>query len=307
MNVLDHDRSGERPRVWLVGAGPGDPGLLTWRAHALLREATLVLHDQLIGSGVMDLLPSDCVRIDVGKRCGRHAMRQGEICALMVRLAREGHELIRLKGGDPFIFGRGGEELQALRAAGIAVQVVPGISAAQGAAAAFGLPLTQRGLAPSLVLATGHAGLDDMPADAPPLDWAALARPGRTLVFYMGLGALPTICAALQRHGLPPATPAATIEQATRPGQRLVRATLADLPQRARECGVRAPALIVIGEVVALADPALGALVPWTAAAEAVGALRGSPVRAERPDRAEPPIVRVLEAVQGRGPAHCLS
>lgn len=301
MKHLDHDGAVARPRVWLVGAGPGDPGLLTWRAHALLREATLVLHDQLIGPGVLDLLPADCVRIDVGKRCGRHAMRQAEICALMVRLAREGHELIRLKGGDPFIFGRGGEELQALREAGIPVQVVPGISAAQGAAAAFGLPLTQRGLAPSLVLATGHGGLDDMPAEAPPLDWAALARPGRTLVFYMGLGALPSICEALQRHGLSGTTPAATIEQATRPDQRLVRGTLADLPCRAAEAGVRAPALIVVGEVVALADPVAAVGSPWPAR---------QPDDASRPLpglRPEPSIVRVLEAVQGRSAARSLS
>lgn len=253
-------------RVLLVGAGPGDPELLTLKAARALGQARLVLHDALVGPGVLALIAPGAERIDVGKRCGRHALRQHEITALMLQLARSGRALLRLKGGDPFVFGRGGEEAQALAAAGIPFELIPGISAAQGAAAAFGLPLTHRDHAHTLVLATGHAR-DDAGADGPgpalpPLDWPALARPGQTLVFYMGLRALPAICQALMAQGLPATTPAATLERATAPDQRITHGSLGSLPALAAAQGVRAPALIVVGEVLAL-QPGLARAMRW--------------------------------------------
>ncbi|MDT7838715.1 uroporphyrinogen-III C-methyltransferase [Aquabacterium sp. OR-4] len=277
MRRIDDDLSappcrpcGLRPpgRVSLVGAGPGDPDLLTVKAARLLGQAGLVLHDALVGPGVLDLVPPQARRIDVGKRCGRHALRQHEITALMIALARGGRALVRLKGGDPFVFGRGGEEAEALAAAGIPFEVVPGISAAQGAAAAFGLPLTHRDHAQRLVLATGH-GRDDEAGGEPALDWPALARPGQTLVFYMGLRALPQICAALVAHGLPAATPAATIERASTADQRITHGSLATLPARVLAQQVQAPALIVVGTVLAL-QPVLAAALAVRPAAPAL-------------------------------------
>lgn len=251
-------------RVSLVGAGPGDPLLLTVKAERALRQARLVLYDALVSAEVLDLLPPGAECIDVGKRCGRHAMPQQQIVALMLRLARAGHDLLRLKGGDPYIFGRGGEEAQALAAAGIPFEVIPGISAAQGAAAAAGMPLTHRDHADTLVWVTGHRreaagpwggehpGQGSGAAALPDLDWARLARPRQTLVVYMGLGTLEPICRQLMAHGLAPETPAATIERATRPDQRCTVGSLATLPALALAQGVQPPALIVIGGVVAL-------------------------------------------------------
>ena len=188
---------------------------------------------------------------DAGKEAGNHALPQHEINRLLVELAREGHDVVRLKGGDPFIFGRGGEEMQALLDAGIECEVVPGITAAAGAASATGIPLTHREHAQTLVFATGH--LKDDTVD---LDWPALARPRQTVVIYMGLGALEIICTQLIAHGLAADTPAAVIHAATTPRQCGVHATLATLPAAVRAAGIRAPALIMIGEVVAL-DPGL--------------------------------------------------
>lgn len=242
--------------VLLVGAGPGDPELLTLRAARALREATLVLYDQLVSVEVLALINPAAQQLCVGKLAGHHTMAQDAISQLMLRLALSGRSLVRLKGGDPYIFGRGGEEAEVLAAAGVPFEVVPGISAAQGAAAAAGMPLTHRDHATSVVFVTGHGRADRAPAglepEAPEVDWAALARPHQTLVIYMGLGRLARISAELLRHGLPPHTPAALIERASQPQQRCVVGTLQELPDLAQREAVQAPALIVIGGVVGL-------------------------------------------------------
>jgi uroporphyrin-III C-methyltransferase len=258
----------QRPaKVMLVGAGPGDPELLTIKAAKALQAASLVLYDHLVGKEVLELLPKSADRIYVGKQAGHHTLSQQAIIDLMLRLARSGRPVLRLKGGDPYIFGRGGEEAQALAEAGVPFEVIPGISAAQGAAAMAGMPLTHRDHACSLVLATGHlrpgAGGDGDERIAD-LDWELLARPRQTVVIYMGVGTLPVICAKLIEHGLAADTPAATIERATRRDQRTVVGTLETLPTLALVHGVKPPALIIIGGVVslhrALAPAAAGAL-----------------------------------------------
>ncbi|MFP5464363.1 MAG: uroporphyrinogen-III C-methyltransferase [Gammaproteobacteria bacterium] len=235
--------------VKLVGGGPGDPELLTLKAWRALREARLVLHDQLVGDDILALVPADAERIDVGKHAGRHTLPQEQIIELMIRLAKAGRPVLRLKGGDPFIFGRGGEEAQALAAAGIPFEVIPGITAAQGAGALAGIPLTHRDHAQTLVFATGHLRADDR---AMALDWASLARPHQTVVIYMGVGALAEICRELIAHGRAAQTPAALVENIARPNMRTVTGTLQTLPALAARAEVRPPALIVIGEVVAL-------------------------------------------------------
>lgn len=241
-------------KVTLVGAGPGDPDLLTVKAARALQTASLVLHDQLVSAEVIALLPTSAECISVGKAAGQHSMPQPTITALMLRLAKSGRPVLRLKGGDPYIFGRGGEEAQALADAGIPFEVIPGISAAQGAAALAGMPLTHRDHACSLVLTTGHLRDERGEADERglDLDWDLLARPHQTVVVYMGVGALATICNELVAHGLPAHTPAATIERATRVDQRATVGTLATLPALAAQQGVKAPALIFIGGVVGL-------------------------------------------------------
>lgn len=238
-------------RVTLVGAGPGDPDLLTVKAARALRTASLVLYDHLVGKEVLELVPRTADLIYVGKESGHHTLSQDAIIDLMVRLARGGKSLVRLKGGDPYVFGRGGEEAQALAAAGVVFEVIPGISAAQGAAAMAGIPLTHRDHARALVLATGHLQGEGDDRE-PRLDWELLARPQQTVVIYMGVGTLPVICAQLVAHGLPPDTPAATVERATRPDQRTVVGTVASLPTLALVHQVRPPALIIIGGVVSL-------------------------------------------------------
>lgn len=235
-------------RVSLVGAGPGDPELLTLRAVKALRGARLVLYDHLVGKEVLRYVAEDADLIYVGKESSHHTLPQESIIDLMVRLARSGRPLVRLKGGDGFIFGRGGEEAQALVEAGIPFEVVPGITAAQGAGACAGIPLTHRDHAATLVFATGHLRGENEVA----LDWELLARPRQTVVIYMGIGTLPTISAELMRHGLPGDTPAALVEQASLPTQRCITGTLEALPTLAQQHHVRAPALIVIGGVVAL-------------------------------------------------------
>jgi uroporphyrin-III C-methyltransferase len=234
-------------KVWLVGAGPGDPDLLTVKAARLLGSARLVLHDLLIGDGVMKLLPENCRCICVGKRDRCHSMPQDEINALLVRLAGAGEEVLRLKGGDPYVFGRGGEEAMALAAAGLPFEVVPGITSAQGMSAYAGIPLTHRDHASGVTFVTGHSREG---GDEP--DWAALARPRQTLVIYMGLGALARICRQLVAHGLPPHTPAAVVQQATSADQRVAAGTLLTLPTLSAAHEIAAPALIVVGEVVRL-------------------------------------------------------
>ncbi|NOG70355.1 uroporphyrinogen-III C-methyltransferase [Roseicella sp. DB1501] len=238
-------------RASLVGAGPGDPALLTVKAVRALETADVVLYDKLIDPRLLDLAPARARRIDVGKRCGRHAMSQAAINRLLVAEVRRGGHVVRLKGGDPFIFGRGGEELEALREAGARVEVVPGITAALATAARLGMPLTHRGLSRSLHLITAH-GRDA--EGLPQHDWRALAVAGGTLAVYMGARTLPRVAEALLAAGMSPATPAIAVENATLPGERRIRRTLADIAGAVAEAAVEGPTLTLIGEVVALAD-----------------------------------------------------
>ena len=233
--------------VALVGAGPGDPGLLTLRALRALQNADVILYDRLVSADVLDLARRDAERIYVGKAAGEAPVSQDEINTLLVQLAQQGKRVCRLKGGDPFIFGRGGEELEALAAAGVRFEVVPGVTAAAGCAAYAGIPLTHREHAQSLVFVTGHTKDEDAS-----LDWNQLARPAQTVVFYMGLGHLEQILARLRAHGAPESRAAAIVEQGTRAEQRVVTGTLADLAQKAQQAGVQSPALLIVGEVTRL-------------------------------------------------------
>ena len=238
-------------RVTLVGAGPGDPDLLTVKAARALAQAQLVLFDHLVSDAVMDLLPAGCERIHVGKKKGLHTLPQSEITAEMVRYAQAGRSLVRLKGGDPYIFGRGGEEVAGLAKAGVPFEVIPGITAAQAASSLAGIPLTHREHAQSVVLATGHLQGEhgDRHVD---LDWPSLVHRNQTLVIYMGLGALPIISEQLIAHGMAPETPAALVERASLPTQRVVAGTVSRLPALAVAHQVASPALIMIGSVVGL-------------------------------------------------------
>ncbi|HEX2117285.1 MAG TPA: siroheme synthase CysG [Alphaproteobacteria bacterium] len=235
--------------VYLVGAGPGDPELLTVRALRLIQQAEVVLHDKLVSPEILDLVRRDAERVDVGKRCGRHALSQEAINRLMVDLAKAGKNVVRLKGGDSFVFGRGGEELEFLARHGISFQVVPGVTAALGCAAYAGIPLTHRDHAQSCVFVTGHGadGVID-------LDWAALAKPRQTVVIYMGLGAIAALSANLIAQGADAAMPVAAIENGTRADQRVVVSTLAKVADDVAARGLAGPALIVIGSVVRLRE-----------------------------------------------------
>jgi uroporphyrin-III C-methyltransferase/precorrin-2 dehydrogenase/sirohydrochlorin ferrochelatase len=233
--------------VILVGTGPGDPELLTVRAARLLAAADVVLYDNLVSAEILALLPPGAERIYVGKRRNRHALVQSDINRRMADLARAGRRVLRLKGGDPFIFGRGGEELEYLAAAGVPFRVVPGITAAVGVAAAAGIPLTHRDFAQSCTFVTGHLQDGSMA-----LDWAMLARPRQTVVVYMGLLGLEMLCARLQEHGRAADTPIAIIQQGTTPRQRVITGTLASLPAQVAAAALHAPTLIIVGEVVSL-------------------------------------------------------
>ena len=240
-------------RATLVGAGPGDPDLLTLRAVKALQSADVVLYDALIDPSILDLAPVGARRIDVGKRCGRHAMQQGAINRLIVREAKAGAHVVRLKGGDPFVFGRGGEELDGLREAGVPVSVVPGVTAACAAAASLQIPLTHRDVARSVHFVTGHGSDGSVPGH----DWTALALSGGTIAAYMAGRTLPLVAERLIAAGMPGSTPAVAVENASRANERRLFGTLATLPEILAEAGFTGPTLVLIGAVVGLAVEAV--------------------------------------------------
>ncbi|MEM6476511.1 MAG: uroporphyrinogen-III C-methyltransferase [Pseudomonadota bacterium] len=234
--------------IYLVGAGPGDPDLLTLRAARLIENAQLIVHDGLVSRDILGLAPDTCEFISVAKKRARHTLPQDEINELLVREALKGRDVVRLKGGDPLIFGRGGEEAELARAAGVPVEIVPGISAANGAAAATQIALTHRDAASIVSFVAGQCkGLSDQ-------DWSGLAGKGRTLVIYMGVKTAPQIAEKLMADGLAPDVPLAVIENAARPEMRVVRGLLAGLPDLVLQEAIKSPALIVIGDVTARDD-----------------------------------------------------
>ena len=240
-------RDAQAGTVYLVGAGPGDPDLLTLRAARLIGQADVIVYDNLVATAVLQLAPESAERIYAGKRQGNHSLPQDELNLLLVSLAQRKLKVVRLKGGDPYIFGRGGEEAEVLAAHRVPFEVVPGITAAAGVSAYAGIPLTHRDHAQSCVFVTGH--LKDGSMD---LDWPGLARPKQTIAIYMGLTGLPYLCQKLIEHGLPADWPAAIVQQGTTPQQRTVVGTLTTLPRLAAEAALRAPTLILVGQVVTL-------------------------------------------------------
>ena len=235
-------------KVFLVGAGPGDPDLLTIKAARAIAIADVIVHDRLVSDAILDTAPAIAARICVGKQPRRHPVPQDEINALLVRLARTGLTIVRLKGGDPFIFGRGGEEAEVLAEAGIAFEVIPGITAAQGCAASAGIPLTHRGLATGVRYVTGHCR-EDMPLD---LDWQGLADPGTTLVLYMGVAQIRQIAARLIEHGMPADMPVLAIANGTRPDERRLSSTLLGIADVVAAQRLANPVSFIIGEVAGL-------------------------------------------------------
>ena len=241
-------------RVFLVGAGPGDPDLLTLRAARLLTSAKIVVHDGLVDPSILAMANPQARMISVAKRRAHHTMPQEDICALLVREALAGNDVVRLKGGDPLVFGRGGEEAEACRAAGVPVEIVPGISAANAAGAAAQIALTHRDHASVVSFVAGQCkGLSDQ-------DWSGLAGVGRTLVIYMGVKTAPQIAEKLMADGLAPDMAVAVIENAARPEMRVIRGLLAGLPDLVEDNRVKSPALIVIGEVTREHDADLAAI-----------------------------------------------
>ncbi|RJS95006.1 siroheme synthase CysG [Salinisphaera sp. Q1T1-3] len=238
-----------RGEVYLVGSGPGDPDLLTFRALRLMQQADVVLYDSLTAPEILALVAPEAERVHVGKRADRHTLAQSRINTLMVELAQAGRRVLRLKGGDPFVFGRGGEEIAELAEAGVSFQIVPGVTAANGCAAYAGIPLTHRDFAQSVIFVTGHLQAGELK-----LSWPELARPGQTVVFYMGRRNLDIICRSLTTHGLASDWPAAMVIDGTTRQQRLIVGTLADLPARVAAEPATGPALLIVGEVVRLHD-----------------------------------------------------
>jgi uroporphyrin-III C-methyltransferase len=237
-----------RGAVWLVGAGPGDPELLTIKALKILQKADVVVHDGLVTDEILDLAPTSARRISVAKRKSRHSYSQDEINRMLVAFALDGLTVVRLKGGDPFIFGRGGEELEACRAAGVESHVIPGVTAALAASASAGAPLTHRGSAQAVTFVTGHASN----GAEPDLDWEALARPNQTVVIYMGLSQTAPIAARLMASGRAGSTPALIVENASRGDERRLVTTLSGLAEAA--AALSGPALLIVGEAMALAS-----------------------------------------------------
>ena len=237
-------------KVTLVGAGPGDPGLLTLKGREALGRADVVVYDRLVGEGVLAMMPPGAEKIDVGKRSAHHPVPQDEINEILLQKALEGKNVVRLKGGDPFVFGRGGEELEKLCERGVEFEVVPGVTSAVAAAAYAGIPVTHRDCCSSLHIITGHAR-----AGKPlQIDFDALCRAGGTMVFLMGVSAMPRIVEGLLGAGMPPETPAAMVESGTTAAQRRCLATLGTLPEKAAAMGIHSPAVIIVGEVCALAE-----------------------------------------------------
>lgn len=247
--ALQRYASGDKPKgqVYLVGAGPGDPDLLTFRALRLMQKADVVVYDRLVSPDILELVRRDAEKIYVGKEQSNHTIPQQDINQLLAKLAKEGNRVVRLKGGDPFVFGRGGEEIETLIEEGIEFQVVPGITAATGAASYAGIPLTHRDHAQSVTFTTGH--LRDNSID---LDWKTLVKPNHTLVFYMGLTGLPIICKQLIVHGMPSSTPIGLIQSATRVNQKVLTGTLADIVNHPETSTLKPPTLIIVGGVVSL-------------------------------------------------------
>ena len=251
LSVINREKpQPEKGVVHIVGAGPGDPELLTLKAFRLIQNADVILYDRLIGDGILELARRDADRIYVGKSKSNHAVPQNEIEARMIALAQAGKMVVRLKGGDPFVFGRGGEELESLRAAGVPTYVTPGITAATGCAAAAGMALTHRDHAQSVTFVTGHAKENE----DPDLDWASLAALKNTLVVYMGVSKAGQIASKLLTHGRGGATPVAVIENGARDDQIIAKGVLQNLEAVIEDNGIKGPALLVIGEVAALAD-----------------------------------------------------
>ncbi len=246
-NPVTENPNNSEGEVALVGAGPGDPELLTLKAWRLIQSAEVVLYDRLVSPEILSLIPESAERVHVGKQRANHTLPQDQINSRLVELAREGRKVVRLKGGDPFIFGRGGEEIETLAAAGVRFQVVPGITAASGCAAYAGIPLTHRDHAQSVRFVTGH-----LKNDTCDLPWKDFVQNNQTLVFYMGLVGLPIICQQLTAHGMSPEMPVALVSRGTTPHQQVVTGDLTNIVERVERNAVPAPTLVIIGNVVTL-------------------------------------------------------